>query len=196
MDPPASRLWSADAVAHNSGRRSGWLDGVGEAAHDAPVIIKTDAVVSIDYTLRNEAGTVIDESGDAPLAYLHGHGNIVPGLEQHLEGLEVGAHVEATVQPSEAYGERNEQALVTVSRDQLPEGLEPEVGRMLSGQTPDGEPVPFWVSEVQEDSVILDGNHPLAGQTLVFDVRVRDIRGASEEELAHGHVHSPGDPAH
>ncbi|MEO1230263.1 MAG: peptidylprolyl isomerase [Myxococcota bacterium] len=154
--------------------------------------VARDTVVSIDYTLRNEAGAVIDQSGDAPLVYLHGHGNIVPGLETHLAGLEIGAQVKATVSPAEGYGERSEQALVEVSRQQLPEGMEPEVGMMLSGQAPDGQPVPFWVAKVEEESVILDGNHPLAGQTLVFEVEVRDVRAASEEELERGQVDASG----
>lgn len=158
--------------------------------------IQTDAVVSIHYVLRDDAGQVLDQSGDAPLAYLHGHGNIVPGLEQALEGLESGAKQKAEVAPEKGYGERDDQRLITVQRSQLPEELEPEVGMMLSGQAPDGQPVPFWISEVHETSVTLDGNHPLAGKVLHFEVTVGDIRAASEEELAHGHVHGPGGAHH
>ncbi len=158
--------------------------------------VRSDAVVSIDYVLKGDGGEVLDASGEAPLAYLHGHQNIVPGLERQLEGLEVGARTQATVAPSEGYGERDEQRMVTVQRSQLPEGLEPEVGMMLSGQTPEGQPVPFWVKEVHDGSVTLDGNHPLAGKTLSFEVTVREIRAATDDDIAHGHVHGAHGHAH
>lgn len=158
--------------------------------------IQQNAVVSIEYVLRDDAGEIIDQSGEAPLAYLHGHGNIVPGLEKALEGLEAGAEKKTTVAPAEGYGERNEHAVMTLPKSELPDGVEPQVGMGLSGRTPDGQPIPLWISEIHESSITLDGNHPLAGRTLDFSVTVRDVRDATEEELAHGHVHGPGGHAH
>lgn len=151
--------------------------------------IQNDAVVNIDYTLRDDAGTIIDQSGETPLSYLHGHGNIVPGLEAKLEGLENGASTRVTVAPEDAYGERNEQAQFSVPRSELPDEIEPKVGMMLSGQAQNGQPVPLWISEVSGTEVKLDANHPLAGRTLDFEVTVRDVRAATDEELAHGHAH-------
>lgn len=154
--------------------------------------VQTDAVVSIDYVLRDDQGTVLDQSGEAPLAYLHGHRNIVPGLEAELEGLEEGASTRATIAPTDGYGERDDAQMVTMSRSQLPEGLEPQNGMMLPAQTEDGTMVPLWIHAFDDSTVTLDPNHPLAGRTLDFEVTVRGIRQATQDELAHGHVHGEG----
>lgn len=158
--------------------------------------ISSDTVVSIDYTVRDERGQVIDQSGDQPLAYLHGHSNIIPGLERALEGLEAGETTRASVQPGEGYGDRDEDRVLQVPRGELPPGMTPEVGMLLSGETPDGQAVPLWVTEIHKDHVTLDGNHPLAGKSLDFEVTVRGVRAATETEVEHGHVHGPGAHAH
>lgn len=156
--------------------------------------IKKDAVVALEYTLKNDAGDVIDSSSDSgePLHYLHGHGNIVPGLERALSGKAVGDAVAVVVSPEDGYGEHDPAGVLTVTRTQLPEDLEPEVGMMLAMQSPDGRTLPLTVTAVTDDGVTLDANHPLAGQTLHFDVTVRMVRDATAEELEHGHVHGPG----
>ncbi|MGD8863600.1 MAG: peptidylprolyl isomerase [Myxococcales bacterium] len=155
--------------------------------------IKADAVVSIDYTLKNDAGEVLDSSeAGSPLDYLHGHRNIVPGLEAALSGKSEGDTVKVSVPPSEGYGERDPERIFEVARDRLPDGLDPKVGTMLGMQTPEGHTLPLTITKVTPDLVTVDANHQLAGQTLHFEVNVRGVRDATAEELAHGHVHGPG----
>lgn len=155
--------------------------------------IKTDAVVSIDYTLKNDAGEVIDSSqGAEPLQYLHGHGNIVPGLEQALAGKVTGDEVKVSVPPERGYGARDPQRVFDVDRSRLPGDLDPKVGTMLAMQTPEGHQVPLTITQVGAETVTVDANHQLAGETLHFEVAVRDVRDATAEELAHGHAHGPG----
>lgn len=155
--------------------------------------ITANTVVSIDYTLTDDDGEIIDTSkGQAPLTYLHGHGQIVAGLERHLEGRESGDSLQADIAPADAYGEYDSGKVLRVPRGELPEDLTPEVGMRLLAEGPNGESVPLWVVEVSPSEVTLDGNHPLAGQTLHFAVDVREVRQATEEELEHGHVHGPG----
>ena len=148
-------------------------------------------VVSMHYTLTDDAGEVLDTiQGRGPFDYLHGHGNIIPGLESRLEGAEPGFKDKVTVAPADGYGERNDQAVFDVPRDQFPPDEEIRVGMQVHGEGPQGV-IAFTVVDVAEDSIRLDGNHPLAGKTLHFDVEILDIRAASEEEIAHGHVHGP-----
>jgi FKBP-type peptidyl-prolyl cis-trans isomerase SlyD len=154
--------------------------------------IKQDAVVAIEYTLRNDAGDVIDSSdGEAPLYYLHGHENIVPGLEAALDGKLVGDVIDVVIEPAEGYGDRDPERVLELPRGQLPEDLEPEEGMMLAMETPAGDHVPLTVTKVEADTVTVDANHTLAGETLHFHVEVVEIRAATSEELAHGHVHGP-----
>lgn len=152
--------------------------------------IAADTVVSIDYVLRDEAGEVLDQSKGEPLAYLHGHHNIVPGLESALEGKVAGDKTRATVEPEEGYGVRNPNKVLQIAKSQLSDEMEPQVGMMLHAETEQG-PVPLWITEVRDEEVTVDGNHPLAGKTLDFEVEVKDVREASAEELSHGHVHGP-----
>lgn len=155
--------------------------------------IKADAVVSIDYTLKNDAGQVIDSSeGDEPLEYLHGHGNIVPGLEEALAGKAIGDQVKVSVPPERGYGRRDPERVFDVERSRLPDDLHPKVGTMLAMQTPEGHQVPLTITKVGTESVTLDANHQLAGETLHFEVSVRAVRDATAEELSHGHAHGPG----
>ncbi len=151
--------------------------------------VSENKVVSIHYVLKNSAGEVIDSSiGRAPLSYLHGMGNIIPGLERALEGKAAGDHVDVSITPEEAYGERNEALIQAVPRSAF-EGVEEiEPGMQFRAQTPAGSQI-LTILEVQDDQVIVDGNHPLAGETLYFSVEITDVREATEEELAHGHAH-------
>ena len=158
--------------------------------------VTKDKVVSIDYTLTNAAGEVIDSSqGAEPLPYLHGAGNIIPGLETALEGKQEGDAVLASIPPDEGYGERDDNLVQSVPRDRF-EGVDNvAVGMEFQAKTEVGVQV-VTVVAVDDESVTVDANHALAGQTLNFDVKVVDVRDATDEELEHGHVHGPGGHEH
>lgn len=144
------------------------------------------------YTLTDDAGEVLDSSsGRTPFEYLHGHGNIIGGLESALEGVEAGFKSKVTVAPADGYGERNDKAVFEVPRDQFPPGEDIQVGMQVHGEGPQGV-IAFTVVGVAADHVTLDGNHPLAGKTLHFDVEVLGVREATKQELDHGHVHAHG----
>lgn len=153
--------------------------------------IEARKVVQIHYTLTNNEGDVLDSSRDAdPLAYIHGMGNIIQGLENALTGRSVGDHFQVSIAPEDAYGVRDENLLQTVSRSAF-EGVDDILpGMQFHAQSPDGLQL-LTVMEVEGDNIVLDGNHPMAGITLNFDVEVAGIRDATEEELDHGHVHGP-----
>jgi len=159
--------------------------------------IANGTVVSIDYKLHLGDGKIVDESGEGePLTYLHGEGQIVPGLERELAGLGVGDARKVVVTPADGYGEHNPGGLQQVERKAFPPDVELVVGLELSAVGPNGEVVPFVVHEVAGDKVVVDLNHPLAGKTLHFDVTVREIRTATAEELEHGHAHGAGGHGH
>ena len=158
--------------------------------------VAADSVVTIHYTLKDDAGTVLDSSSPhEPLAYLHGHGNLIPGLEKEIEGKNAGDTLTVTVPPAEGYGEYDERLVESVPRRTLRGIKDIKPGMHLHAQTEDG-PRTVTVTKVLGDMVTLDGNHPLAGKSLHFDVRVENVRAATEEELSHGHVHGPGDHHH
>jgi FKBP-type peptidyl-prolyl cis-trans isomerase SlyD len=145
------------------------------------------AVVSLNYTLTDDEGTVIDSSEDcAPLTYLHGYENIIPGLENALEGVTTGYKSEVVVQAAEAYGEIDKDAFFQVSREQFPKDMPIAPGMTFAGETEEGD-VPLLVVEVNDSAVLVDANHPLAGKRLHFDVEVVDVRAASNEELRLGY---------
>ncbi len=159
--------------------------------------IGQDKVVSIHYTLTNGSGEVLDSSsGGEPLAYLHGKGNIIPGLEKALEGRKTGEKLDVKVAADEAYGQRDENLVQKVPRRAFGGVAKVEPGMQFHAQTSQGQTRLVTVTGVQGDMVTVDGNHPLAGQDLNFAVEVADIRDATEEELAHGHVHGPGGHHH
>ena len=155
--------------------------------------VQADQAVALHYVLKDDDGTVIDQSsGDEPLYYLHGHDNIVPGLEKALTGAGVGDKKQVVVTPAEGYGEHEEERIIEVPRDQLPGDMELEIGLVLAMETNDDEQIPVRVIEMHEDHVKMDANHELAGVTLHFEVTSDTIRPATAEELEHGHVHGPG----
>lgn len=158
--------------------------------------VAENAVVVIDYTLKDNAGEVIDSSeGAGPLAYLHGAGNIVEGLEEALAGKEAGAEVQASIEPTKAYGERHEDMKQEVPKE-LFGGVENiEAGMQFQSETDQG-PVLVTVVEVTDEMVTVDGNHPLAGVHLNFDVTIREVREATAEDLENGHVHGEGGHQH
>jgi FKBP-type peptidyl-prolyl cis-trans isomerase SlyD len=162
----------------------------------SPMKIEKNKVVSIDYTLTNNANETLDTSeGRAPLAYLHGNGNLVAGLEKELEGKASGDAFRVSVAPEEGYGVRDESKRVEIPRDVFSGVDEVKPGMVFQARGPSGVEM-VTVIAVADDKVTIDGNHPLAGETLNFAVTVRDIREATEEELQHGHVHGPGGHQH
>ena len=153
--------------------------------------IGKNRVVTLNYTLRDEQGAVIDTStGRAPLAYLHGKGNIIPGLEEALDGKAAGDKLDVTVAPDRAYGLRDERLVQIVPRARFGEveGLQP--GMQVRANGPQGARL-VTVVRIDPDFVTVDGNHPLAGRTLHFSVEVAEVRKATHEEVSHGHVHGP-----
>ena len=158
--------------------------------------ITQDSVVLIHYTLTDDSGKTIDSSaGGEPLAYLHGNGNLIPGLEKALEGKQSGDQVNVKIAPAEGYGEYDKELVQRVPKRALKGIGNVYVGMQLQAQSEHGARA-VTVTQVAGDMVTIDGNHPLAGQNLNFDVKIEDVRAASEEELAHGHVHGPGGHHH
>ncbi len=159
--------------------------------------IAANKAVSIDYTLTNDAGEVIDSSaGGAPLVYLHGAGNIIVGLEKALEGKQAGDELSVAIEPGEAYGEYSAELVATLNRSMFEGVDELEVGMQFHASAPDGQMQIVTIRDLDGDDVTVDGNHPLAGQRLNFQVKIIDIRDASQEEVAHGHVHGEGGHHH
>ncbi|WNG36863.1 peptidylprolyl isomerase [Archangium violaceum] len=156
--------------------------------------IAKDSVVAIDYRLHLGDGKIIDESdpGD-PLVYLHGYEQIVPGLEQALEGKKPGATLKVQVSPEDGYGEYDPDGVEEVPREDFPPDMQLEAGGIVTATDEEGDDVDFLVKEVRSKTVVVDFNHPLAGKTLHFEVTVKEVRAATKEELEHGHAHGPGD---
>ena len=147
-------------------------------------------VVLIHYTLKDDEGEVIDSSeGNEPLAYLHGMGNIVAGLESALDGQKAGAKLKVAVEPAEGYGEFDESLVQPIPREQFGEH-EVSVGQQFHADTAVGPRI-VTVVAMEGSEVIIDANHELAGVNLNFDVEVVDVRDATDDELEHGHVHGP-----
>jgi len=152
--------------------------------------IAKNRVVTIDYNLRDAAGKLIDSSeGSEPLVYLHGNENIIPGLEKHLDGKVAGDKVSCVIPASEGYGERDEQLIIKIDRKDFGPNAEIAPGMQFEAHGEEGVQI-VTIIAVEGDSVTIDANHPLAGESLHFDVNVVDVREASDEELKHGHVHS------
>lgn len=149
-------------------------------------------VVSIDYHLTDDQGQIIDSSqATGPLNYLHGEGNIIPGLERALEGKALGDQIQVSIEPADAYGERIEELRQVVSRDNFGDTQDLEVGMRFRAPMEDNQHLVFRIVELDGNDVTVDGNHELAGVRLHFDVTIREVRDASLEEIEHGHAHSP-----
>jgi FKBP-type peptidyl-prolyl cis-trans isomerase SlyD len=154
--------------------------------------ISKNKVVAIDYTLKSDDGELLDTSaGEEPLAYLHGVGGIIPGLERELEGKQVGDELHIKVAPADAYGERDDALEQEVALDQFEDAENLALGMQFQVESDQG-PVVVTVVEIDDDVVTIDANHPMAGVNLNFDVTVREVREASTDELSHGHVHGAG----
>jgi FKBP-type peptidyl-prolyl cis-trans isomerase SlyD len=158
--------------------------------------IADNTVAAFHYTLTNDAGEVLDSSrGREPLAYLHGAGNIVPGLEKAMAGRSAGDSFEVDVAPEEGYGQRHE-TLVQVVPRQAFQGVDKiEPGMQFQASGPQGA-MSVTIAKVDGDNVTVDGNHPLAGQTLHFAIEVAEVREATEDERTHGHAHGAGGHEH
>lgn len=139
------------------------------------MIVENGKTVGLNYTLTVEGEVVDSSEGKEPLKYVHGEGNIIPGLAQELEGMRVGEQKLVEVAPSEAYGEVNPEAYRDIPKEQLPENMEPQEGLMIQMQTPAGQAIPVTISEVKDDMITIDMNHPLAGKTLKFDVEIISV---------------------
>lgn len=158
--------------------------------------IRRDSVVTLHYTLKDEAGEVLESSSPGPpLSYLHGRGQLIPGLERELEGHSAGERLSVKVAPADGYGEYDAALVERVPRRSLKGLASIKVGMKLRASTGSGSRT-VTVTRVAGDLVTVDGNHPLAGRSLDFDVEITDVRAATEDELAHGHVHGPGGHEH
>jgi FKBP-type peptidyl-prolyl cis-trans isomerase SlyD len=152
--------------------------------------IEKDKVVSFHYTLKLDSGEVADSSENRePLNFLVGNGQIIPGLETEMIGMSTGDKKVVTVQPEDAYGKKDPGLVQTVGRENIPDSINIKVGERLQGQSADGHVVQGEIVSLDEKSVDIDFNHPLADEVLTFDIEIVDVREASAEELSHGHAH-------
>lgn len=154
-------------------------------------------VLSFHYTLTNSAGKTLDSSqGQGPLTFLEGGQQIIPGLESELLKLRTGDKKRIEVKAAEAYGEYMEEMKISIDKNRLPNPDKVKVGDQFQAQDPSGNATVFTITQVSDTEVELDGNHPLAGQDLFFDVEITEIREATKDEVAHGHAHGPGGHHH
>ena len=154
-------------------------------------------VVTLHYRLTLDDGSIADESfGGEPLVYLHGHGNIVPGLEQKLAGKSAKDTDDVTVTPADGYGEYDPTLDQQVPRSAFPADAELQVGVAFQAQTQEGKPITLWIRAIQGDEVTVSPNHPMAGQTLNFHVEIVEVREATAQEKEHGHAHGPAGHDH
>lgn len=160
-------------------------------------MIQKGKVIGLAYTLKSASGEIMDQSESGqPLVYLHGYGNLIPGLESALEGKAVGFKSKVEIAPEDAYGVRNDAMQQVVDRSAFPEGAELEVGMRFHAHGADGSNMSIMIAKIEGADIHIDGNHPLAGQTLFFDVEVMSERDATGEEIQHGHAHGPGGHHH
>lgn len=162
--------------------------------HDS---IAKDLVVSLHYTLTCE-GEVVDDTRaeNEPLAYLHGHDNMPPGLEAALAGAKVGDQLETTLEPEQGFGPHNPGGVLQLPTAEFPAGEKLAVGMQLGLENEDGEMHPAYITDIGEEVITVDLNHPMAGRTVTYAVEVVGIRAATAEELEHGHPHDEGDCGH
>lgn len=183
-------FWTVSAVASANGRV--W--------HGRPTLmsetITANKVVTISYVLRADDGEIIDRSDDSsPLVYLHGASNIVPGLEEELEGAAQGETIRASIPPEKGYGPRIGEAQ-EVPRSLFPEGAQLTAGMQVMAHDDQGRQIPFFITGISDETVTVDPNHPLAGETLHFEVTIDSLRDATPDEITHGHPHGDGGHHH
>jgi len=154
--------------------------------------ISANKVVTLDYTLTNDSGEILDQSNNGQFAYLHGANNIIPGLENALTGKTAGDNLNVKVNPDQGYGVRDENLSQVVGIDMFETPDDVTVGMQFHAQSGDGHRIVITVTNIDGDQVTIDGNHPLAGVTLNFDVTVVEVRDATEQEMEHKHVHTHG----
>ncbi|MEC7640914.1 MAG: peptidylprolyl isomerase [Nitrospinota bacterium] len=160
-------------------------------------MIKNNTVVSLSYNLKNSNGDELDRTGsDQPFTYLHGAGQIVPGLEDELVGMKTGDKKDITVLPEEGYGNVDPSLVMEVNRSNFPKDTEIQPGMQFASEGEGNRKLTFTVKVVDGDQVTIDGNHPLAGETLHFSVEILEIRDATQEEKNHGHAHGKGGHHH
>ncbi len=153
--------------------------------------IENNTAVSINYVLKGDDGKIIDESSDGQFTFLIGAQNIIPGLENALQGKSAGDSFDVSIEPEQAYGVMDPAKIQTVPKSAFPDGVDIQVGAQFHGASPSGDPVVVTVSAIEGDDVTIDGNHALADQTLHFAVEVVEVRAATEDEIGHGHIHGP-----
>jgi FKBP-type peptidyl-prolyl cis-trans isomerase SlyD len=158
--------------------------------------IAKDMVAVIDYVLKDDDGDLLDESHGGEFAYLHGAQNIIPGLENALEGKQAGDQVSVSIEARDAYGEVDPERIQVVPRDMFETEEEIVPGMQFHAQSPEGHMIVITIAEVDDDEITIDGNHVMAGMNLNFDVEIISVRAASDEELSHGHVHTAGECGH
>jgi FKBP-type peptidyl-prolyl cis-trans isomerase SlyD len=150
-------------------------------------------VITFNYTLKDESGNILDSTNDKePFSFLKGSNQILPKLEEALDEMIIGSKKDVKIPANEAYGDYSNEAIQNVKKEQFPEGAELNVGTRYVANSPDGKQMPFVITEVKENDVTVDFNHPLAGKDLEFQVELIDKRDATPEEAQHGHVHGPG----
>ena len=157
--------------------------------------IENNKAITLNYTLKDDKGETIDESNNSSFIYLHGANNIIPGLEESLTGRVKDDKFDLVIKPENAYGEYNPKFTQTVDRGMFDtaEAGDLEVGMQFQSQSEDGAMMVITISEISGDQVTIDGNHPLAGITLHYNVHIAEVRDATEEEISHGHIHSHGE---
>ncbi|MCA9490308.1 MAG: peptidylprolyl isomerase [Myxococcales bacterium] len=158
--------------------------------------VENGKVVLMHYALKTDDKVVESTFGGSPMAYLHGHGNLVPGLETALSGREVGARLEIRVEPAQGFGEKQGKGAMPVPRKEFPKKMKLQVGMPIEIKDSAGTPVKVWVTKVQGSQVWIDLDHPLAGKELTFDVEILGIRDPMPSELEHGHAHGPDGQHH
>lgn len=154
--------------------------------------VQNGQVVSMEYTLKVDGALTDSSKGNEPLEYVHGAGNIIPALEREMTGMTVGDSKDVVITAAEGYGEQDNEAFMDVPRDQFPDEIPMKSGTELQVQNKEGQPMFARIEKVEDNSVRLNFNHPLAGKDLHFSVKVVDLREATAEEIEHGHVHGPG----
>ena len=154
--------------------------------------VKDGHVVSMEYTLKVDGNIADSSEGREPLEFVHGAGNIIPGLEREMAGMAVGESKDVVVPAADAYGEQDDSAFMDVPQDQFPKEIPLKVGTEIQVQNQAGQPMYARIDHIEGETVRLNFNHPLAGKELHFAVKVVDLRDATPEEKEHGHVHQPG----